>query len=164
MPRVKMSRADRNPLLAKMMIIRVGFTPFHWVKCFLSERLFFALFGSDIIGLTQTRFAHFHRVLLLSLLRIKNLSLSTIIVYHFIVDNYCLFFYYRPLLFILLLSTIIVYSFIVGHHCLSFYFLLLHRKAAFFLYIHFRWPCLCCFGQFLLHPSMQTDQKTNSYL
>ena len=52
------------------------------------------------------------------------------IVYPFIVDHYCLSFYFvdhfclsfycRPLLFIFLVQTIIVYPFIVDHCCLSF--------------------------------------------
>jgi hypothetical protein len=49
------------------------------------------------------------------------LSLPTIIVYPFIINHYCLSFHCRPLLFILLLSTIIVYPFIADHYCLSFY-------------------------------------------
>jgi hypothetical protein len=40
------------------------------------------------------------------------LLMSTIIVYLFIVDHFCLSFHCRPLLFIFLLSTIIVYYFI----------------------------------------------------
>ena len=91
--------------------------------------------------LTQTLFAHFHRVLLLSLLRIE--IMIPISVVWFIVDHFCLLFYCRPLFF---------------------YFRLFHRKAAFIFYIHFRWPGCCYFYRFWLHLALQTDQKSfNSY-